>query len=245
MDSENDSHQAIQDELRGGILALDVPYSTSCKFVASIRKGKPHMTLVTDLRHKIADPAITRDERARKRCELAKQLEIVGNYEGASEAMGELWQGIGERPAIEGLDQYTAAEVLLRVGVISESIGSIEQIDGVQEKAKDLLTESMRLFEALQKEEKVAEAQTEIAGCYWHGGELNESRAMLQSALNRLGNSDSEIKATALLRIAIIEQCAQRYNDALRIYMDAAPTFEKCSDHALQGKFHNEFANVL
>ncbi|MCA1568449.1 MAG: tetratricopeptide repeat protein [Acidobacteria bacterium] len=203
------------------------------------------MTLVKDLRHKIADPAITNDERALKRCELAKQLEMVGNYEGASEVMGELWQGIGERPAIEGLDQYTVAEVLLRVGVISESIGSIKQIEGAQEKAKDLITESIRLFEALEKEEKVAEAQIEIAGCYWHTGELGEARAMLQSALNLLVNSDSEIKAAALLRTAVIEQCTQRYNDALCILTEAAPVFKKCNNDLLLAKFHSEIANVL
>jgi tetratricopeptide (TPR) repeat protein len=203
------------------------------------------MTLTKELLYKIADPAITHDERALGRCKLAKKLEEVGNYESALEAMGELWQGIGERPMLEGLDLCTAAEVLLRVGVITESIGSIKQIEGAREKAKLLIRESIEIFEALNNEEKVAEAQTEIAGCYWREGAVDKSREMLQKALSRLGNKDNSIKALALLRIAIVEQSAQRYNDALRIYMEAAFTFERCSDHVLRAKFHNEFANVL
>jgi hypothetical protein len=99
------------------------------------------MTLMKELFHKIADPTITPDERAQRRCELAKQLELLGNYDGASEAMGELWEGIGERPVLDGLESHTAAEVLLRVGSLTGWLGSSKQVEGAQEKAKDLIYE--------------------------------------------------------------------------------------------------------
>ena len=63
------------------------------KVFAYIHKGKPHMTLTKELFHKIADPTITPDERARRRCELAKQLEMLATKMEPREAMGELWQG--------------------------------------------------------------------------------------------------------------------------------------------------------
>ncbi len=97
------------------------------------------MTLTKELFHKIADPTITPNERARRRCELAKQLELLGDYEGAREAMGELWQGVGERPVLDGLESHTAAEVLLRVGSLTGWLGSSKQIKGAQEKAKNLI----------------------------------------------------------------------------------------------------------
>jgi len=68
---------------------------------------------------------------------------------------------------------------------------------------------------------------------------------MLREVLNKLGDSESEWKAIALLRGAIIEASATRYSDALRILTGAAPLFEKSSSHALKGKFHNELASVL
>ncbi len=80
------------------------------------------MNLVKELRLKIADPALTFNERARLRCQLAKELERSGNYEAAREAMGELWQRIGDRPVTDNLDQPTAAEVLLRAGVLTGDI---------------------------------------------------------------------------------------------------------------------------
>lgn len=203
------------------------------------------MTLTKELFHKIADPTITPDERAQHRCQLAKQLENLGKYEGAREAMGELWQRVGDRPALKGLAQRTAAEVLLRVGALTGWIGSINQLKGAQEIAKNLISESLTTFGELQDEAKVAEAQTELAVCYWRDGAFDEARIVLQDALSRLANTDAEVKAVALLRSAIVEGGAKRFNEALRIHIEAIPLFEKVDDDGLKGKFHHSFANVL
>jgi CheY-like chemotaxis protein/tetratricopeptide (TPR) repeat protein len=203
------------------------------------------MNLATETHRRLTDPTLTPDERAQLRCRLAKQLEEVGNYEEAREALGELWQGVGERPVLAGLDQPTAAEVLLRAGALTGWLGSVKQIGGKQEAAKNLISESVRLFEALHDEEKVAEAQNDLAYCYWREGAFDEARVMLQQALDRLDNPDSEVKAITLLRSAIVERSDKRFNDALRIHTEAAPIFEECDDHLLKGKFHIGFANVL
>src|SRR5437764_3378808 len=144
------------------------------------------MIISSQLLHQIADPTLPRDERVRLRCQLAKELEDVGNYEAAREAMGELWSRVGERPVLDRLDEATAAEVLLRAGVLTGWIGSCKQIEGAQETAKNLISESLTRFEALGEIEKVAEAQTEIAYCYWRQGAFNEARVWLREALNHL-----------------------------------------------------------
>ncbi|HLL72609.1 MAG TPA: hypothetical protein VK363_14290, partial [Pyrinomonadaceae bacterium] len=203
------------------------------------------MTLTKELLHKIADPTITPDERALQRCELAKQLEILGNYEAAREAMGEFWRGIGERPVLDRLESSTAAEVLLRVGALTGWLGSSKQFEGAQEKAKNLIYESIRTFETLQDEEKVAEAQTELAGCYWREGAFDEARVVLREALSRLDNTGGEVKAVALLRSAVVEASAKRFKDALRIHTEATPLFKKIHNDALKGKFHHSFATTL
>jgi two-component system chemotaxis response regulator CheY len=60
----------------------------------------------------------------------------------------------------------------------------------------------------------------------------------------QLADTDSEIRAVASIRLAIVERWAKRFTDALRIYTDTAPLFEK-SNHSLRGRFHIGFANVL
>ena len=91
------------------------------------------MTLASQLLQQIADPNLTYNQRTQLRCQLAKELEESGNYEGAREALGDVWLAIGERPILNDLDQYTAAEVLLRVGNLTGWLGSAKPIEKSQE----------------------------------------------------------------------------------------------------------------
>jgi CheY-like chemotaxis protein/tetratricopeptide (TPR) repeat protein len=204
------------------------------------------MSISSQLLQQIADPSLSQDERARLRCQLAKELEDVGNYEVAREAMGELWPEVGGRPILDDLDEATAAEVLLRAGALTGWIGSAKQIEGAQEAAKNLISESLRRAEALQDTAKAAQAQIELALCYWRQGALDEARVVLREALDRLSTDrDSEVKAIALLRLAVVEGSAKRFPDALRLDLEAAPLFEKSTNHAHRGRFHNQFGFVL
>jgi DNA-binding NtrC family response regulator len=203
------------------------------------------MNLASDLLQKIDNPELSHGERAYLRCMLAKELEEAGNYEAARGALSELWQRIGERPFLDRLDKGTAAEVLMRVGTLTGWIGSAKQIAGAQEIAKDIISESISIFENLQEVAKVSEAKTELAYCYWREGAFDEARVMLREALNQLTDADIELKGVALLRSAIVERSTQRFNDGLRILTEAAPLFEEITNESLKGRFHVGLATIL
>ncbi|MGH9968289.1 MAG: response regulator [Pyrinomonadaceae bacterium] len=203
------------------------------------------MNATQELVHLLADQKLSINQRAQLRCQLASQFEDEGDYEAAREALGELWQRVDERPMLEGLDEETKGAVLLRAGVLTGWIGSAKQISGTQETAKNLISESIASFEALQQNSRVAEAQIDLAYCYWREGAFDEGRVMLKEALSRLTDNDIELKAKALLRSAIIEKTANRHNDALRIHTEAAHLFQHIENHSVQGSFHNSFATVL
>jgi DNA-binding NtrC family response regulator len=203
------------------------------------------MHLHTSLLRQLDNSVLNYNERAELRCRLAKELEEAGNYEAARNAMGDFWQRIGERPKVEGLDQHIAAEVLLRVGSLTGWIGSVQQIEGTQELAKDIISESILTFELLHKTEKIAEAQTDLAFCYWREGAFDEARITLQEALSLLEGSESEQRAVALLRKSTVELSDARNYDALRILTDAARLFEASSNHALKGKYHGNLGVIL
>jgi tetratricopeptide (TPR) repeat protein len=183
-------------------------------------------------------------QKAELRCQFARECEDRGEYEDARAAMGELWQRIGVRPKIERLGRETAAEILLRAGVLTSWIGSKNQITDAQETAKNLISESLSLFESLSSSSKVAEAQIELALCYWRTGEYSEARDILKEALARL-TTESELKARAFLRWAIIEWSALRYSESLSILMNAASLFETVENHSIKGGYHNALAGVL
>jgi CheY-like chemotaxis protein len=190
--------------------------------------------------------ALSRDERAEVQCKIAADLEHRGQYESACDVLAGLWNGIGEPPTLEGLSELTAAEVLLRVGSLSGYLGSIRQIAGAQEAAKDLISESITRFQAIGETIKVAVAQSELGFCYRRAGAHDDARVVYGEALKGLADgSERELQAKILLRLAAVETFSGRYNDALRILTDSARLFEGSDNDTLKGKFHNELALTL
>lgn len=202
------------------------------------------MDSASSLLRQLSNKNLRPDERAEISCQLAKQYEDIGEHEAARQAMSELWQRIGERPKIEGLEQRTAAEVLLRVGVLTGWMGSCYQIEGAQETARNLITESLTIYQSFQYGKKIAEAQAEFAVCYFREGRYDEARLILQDALTRL-HTDSELKALVILRMAVVEWGAARYHDALHILTEAAPLYEKINSHVIKGSYHNQLAMIF
>jgi len=178
-------------------------------------------------------------------CELARQLEEAGEFEQARTVLEPFWKGPGNHPSISGLTEEVKAELLLRTGTLTGWIGSAKQVPGAQEAAKDLISESLAVFDRLAFREKVAEASVDLAICYWREGALDEARITLRHVLDLIGDSTSEQRLRALLNIAIVEKAATRDSEALRIYREAAPLFEVSQNHALKGKFHNSYAILL
>lgn len=203
------------------------------------------MGLANHMSERQIAPALSLAERIRLCCSAAKQFEEVGNYEAACASLSEWWEGVGERPRVKNLETASAAEILLRAGVLTGFVGSYKQITGAQEAAKDLISESVRLYESLRETEKVAEAQTELGHCYWRAGAYDEARVILGEALARTSPSNFKQRATTLLRSAMVEACATRYGDALRYLTEAAPLFEQSDSDAQKGFFHMELAIVL
>lgn len=187
-------------------------------------------------------------EHAQLLCARAKEREEAGEFEEARLALSEFWQRIGEQPRLEGLDERTQGEVLLRVGTLSGWIGSARQIPGAQELAKDLITRSTTVFESLGLNELVAETRVDLAICYWREGAIEEARITLQAVLEQLEQGElreSEQRLRALLNLGIVEAVSNRHKVALQIHTQAAPLFGRSSNHALRGKFHLEFASLL
>jgi CheY-like chemotaxis protein/tetratricopeptide (TPR) repeat protein len=214
-------------------------------FLATTSKASPHMTLAENLLQQLENCALSRDVRAQLQCKIAADFEHQSEYESARDALAELWNGVGERPTLEGLSESTAAEVLLRVGSLSGWLGSVGQIEGAQEKIKDLISESITRFQALGETTRVAAAQNELGFCYHRVGAYNDARVVYQEALKGLGEGSEELRAKILLRLAIVELLSGHYNDSLHILLDSARLFENSASDALKGKFHNDLACAL
>jgi tetratricopeptide (TPR) repeat protein len=199
------------------------------------------MTLADERLKELDNPALTADERAALRAQVAADLIHRGQYEAAREALGELWRGVGERPNVEGLGEKMAAEVLLQAGVLSGWLGKVK---GVQNAAKDLISESAALFEKLGETKRAADARADLSLCYWREGAYAEARAVLESTA-ALVEENAALKAKTVLCFAVVESSAGRYSDALHLLTESAPLFGEGLSHRLRGIFHNELAIIL
>lgn len=198
-----------------------------------------------DLQTSVCHSDVATAENVIPLCELAKALEEAGEFESAVDTLRSFWSGPASRPEIRGLSDAAAAELLLRTGTLTGWMGSAKQISRAQEAAKDLISESVRIFERLGIAEKAAEAQVDLAICYWREGALDEARVTLRHVLHGFGESQSEQKLRALLNAAIVENVATREREALQIFRDAYSLFDSSSSNALKGKFHNSYATLL
>jgi tetratricopeptide (TPR) repeat protein len=221
-----------------------VRFRSQSLFLAFSLKLVSLMTLRASLLRELENPSLSVNSRAELCCELARQLEYKGEYEEARKILSAYWRRIGEHPRVTGLEPSVSAEVLLRAGVLTGIVGSKNQITDAQERAKDLLSESHTIFESQRNKKKIAEAQTELALCYWRTGEISEARDLLNEALSRLA-VDSDLKAKAIIRLAIVERGATHHDKAVRILTRHAPLFERINNHTLKGSYHDTLGNAL
>jgi tetratricopeptide (TPR) repeat protein len=176
------------------------------------------------------------------KCNTARELQIRGEYEAASEALGEFWSGIGKRPVVDGLSAIEQADVLEEVGALSGWLGSSGQVAGAQEFAKDLITESLRIFETLNEPDRIALAQNDLAICYWREGAMDEARVWFHEALKR---ADSPlVQHRILVNATMVEIVSDKFEEALSLLEQAAHLLEFVDDPAIVGRFHMHKALV-
>jgi len=209
------------------------------------KNSRSHMILRASLLGELANPNLSAGRRAELCCELARDFEDRGEYHEACEVLSVFWRRIGERPNLEGLGRSIAAEVLLRVGVLTGIIGSNRQITDAQEIAKNLITESLTIFQSQRyKNNKTAEAQIELALRYWRTGEYKNASDFLTLALEQL-TTESELKAKAIIRKAIVDIDSDRLPEALQSLTDNAALLHRISSYTLKGCYYQTLGDVF
>jgi tetratricopeptide (TPR) repeat protein len=200
-------------------------FDFGAKGFANAKKGQLHMNLT--------------ETQVGNTCALVSDLIYAGRFEEAKNELGELWSGLGNRPEFN-FNPLLNAELLLQCGTLTGWIGSAKQID-MQEKAKNLITEALEIFQRINNQIKIAEAQYELGMCYWRTGALDEARIILDKAKQI---ATHELRGKILVRQTLIELSSGRYYEALSMLDNASSTFENYP-HALKGRWHGQKALIL
>ena len=188
---------------------------------------------------KLDTSLLTANEKAELKCRTALELKDRGEYQAARDVMFPLWEGIGSRPDTKGLDADLAPRVLLCAGILTGWLGGMNGSKDADDYARDLITESITLFQTIGDSRKVAEARAELAQCYWRAGANDEARIWLSTALERL-TTGGDARANALLLLSSVEWAESRYKEVLRILTENAHLFEGINNETIKGTYHNQ-----
>ena len=225
--------------MQGGLERITILFA----FAQLLATRKPQILMRTTS-PKLDTSHLTAHEEAELRCRTALKLKERGEYDGPLAVMLPLWKGIGHRPNTKGFSDAVAAEVFLTAGILTRWIGNRNEIKEADDYARDLITESITLYEAIGDSRKVAEARSELGFCYWRVGAHDEARILFNEALKRLtlgGNA----RANAIIGLSFVAWSESRYNEALKILIDNAPLFGKITSYTLRGTYHNQIGIVL
>ena len=114
---------------------------------------------------------------------------------------------------------------------------------GSQRQAESLISGAIALFDQFGENKRAIDAKIEIGCCNNHQGLFDIAHSTLQSCVDALSLEDFELRAVALIRLAIVERHSGRLREALTL-LEGVPELEKTSAWT-KGRFRTEMANTL
>jgi tetratricopeptide (TPR) repeat protein len=178
-------------------------------------------------------------------CAGAHKLIEKGEYQAAAEALGELWPGVGGKPDLTGYEPFDQAEILLAVGTLTTRLGNASQTKEAQEKAKNLLSESLVLFAQMGELDRQAWAQSEMGFCYSRIGEYEEARMVFKDALQLTSHISGFTECKLVQSLAIVEILTHNYRLAEELLSNVEYLAVSLPDDTLRGNFYFHRALAL
>src|SRR5215213_2010270 len=187
--------------------------------------------------------SVGENERVLACCTIAREKIEIGDYDGGCGLVASWWK-LGEWPNQEGLGTLAAAELLLITGSLSDAVSRAKRIVGGQRLAEALISGAIALFDHLGEETRAVEARIELGCCYYHQGLFEIAHSTLRSCAESLANEEYELRAVALIRLAIVERHSGRLHEALSLLEQVSP-LESLISPWTRGHFRTEMANTL
>src|ERR1051325_5800423 len=176
------------------------------------------MTNVTSLKRRSwenplhLDPPLREGARVLTCCTIARGKIETGDYDAGCAVLAPWWK-LGQWPIQQGLEPVAAAELLLTAGTLTDSAVRVNRMLGSQRLAEALLSGAITLFDHLGESTKAIEARIELGCCYYHQGLFDIAYSTLNSCVEELKTEDIELKAVALIRLAIVERHSSRLQE--------------------------------
>ena len=186
---------------------------------------------------------LTESERVTEICVIAREKLEIGDYDSGCTVLS-TWWSIGEWPNQSGLSPLAAGQLLMITGSLTDAVARAKRISGGQRLAEALISGAIALFDHVGETHKALEARLELGCCYYHQGLLELAHSVLLSCVSSLSDQDIELRAVALIRLAIVERHSGRLHEALK-FLEQVAFIESQTTSWTKGRFRTEIANTL
>jgi tetratricopeptide (TPR) repeat protein len=176
--------------------------------------------------------------RAEATVRSAWDSERRGEYEVGLLCFSEEWAAGEYSPDISGLPEELAAELRLRFASLLGYQGHLRKIKDSQVRARDILTESLAVFERLGNAEKAAECENHIALSYSRTGEYRESRTWLDAAMARNLQPTSIHRLATIMYGMLIDSSEMSFDPVLVTFRRYEELFSEWADDWIGSSFY-------
>ena len=198
-------------------------------------------------RQTTTDQAWTADLRESQRvllsCLVAREKLEIGDYEAGC-AVLDRWWSVGEWPKQADLSSLAAGELLLLAGCLTEAVARTNRMKGGQRIAEALISGAVALFEQGSEPQRSLLARIELGCCYYHQGLFELAHSTLKLCISSVSDQDVELRAVAMIRLAIVERHSGRLDEALQL-LEKTANIENEITAWTKGRFRAEIANTL
>lgn len=173
--------------------------------------------------------------------EAVRMSEQTRDFGFAISAFKPIWNDIELDPDFSSFSIYQQAELYRLAGYFTSNYGHHKNLKNYQERAKNLLTKSILLFESLGENLKIADAQSALAMCYIFEGAFPEAESILeQTAQDFLENQLNLIYLQNRGNLILAKIYQKKYQEALSIIESIEIPMEFCDDLKTKSVFHEK-----
>jgi len=172
--------------------------------------------------------------------EEARDAELCRDVDSLRNILQAVWADTNVTPDFQSYGEILNAELLRLCGVFLSLYGKYSlNLKNYQSRAKDLLTNAIRMFEANNLPDKAAEAHVTLAFCYWNAGEVSECEAILNIVEADCGtNPLHPIYLQICLNRLLICFWNGDIKSAIEIVEEIKTPAQLCNDLRLQAMFN-------
>ena len=176
--------------------------------------------------------------------EEARNAELCRDIEESRRCLGAVWPDQDVDPSFDDLpDEINAALLRLSGFFLSFAGKSLNRLDYL-DRAKDLLSRSIRIFEELRLDDRAAEANVMLALAYFNAGEIEECKAIHDAVEDKFSSNPLhpvylQIRVNRVLTL-IYQRGPEDIKAAVEIIESMGPGMDYISDPRLRAKFHNQ-----